>query len=111
MFQWPLVLKLQLKLLNSYFITVDLHNFVFFPVKPLEKPVTTFYQIQPGSDYDVKFNFSANPEPTNMEWRYGSSLDNPEGSISIPGIQDRYSADIEVRTSVLDQAFLREYLW
>ncbi|XP_050691455.1 uncharacterized protein LOC126983048 isoform X4 [Eriocheir sinensis] len=63
--------------------------------KPLEKPVTTFYQIQPGSDYDMKFNFSANPEPTKLEWQYGSNLDNPEGSVSIPGIQDRYSADLE----------------
>ncbi|KAK8740403.1 hypothetical protein OTU49_002893 [Cherax quadricarinatus] len=67
-------------------------NVVF---KPVEKPVSTFYQIRPGNDYEVKLNFSANPAPIRKEWRYGKSFENVEGSISIPGSDGHYRADIE----------------
>ncbi|XP_069195472.1 fasciclin-3 isoform X11 [Procambarus clarkii] len=67
-------------------------NVVF---KPVEKPVSTFYQITPGSDYEVKLNFSANPEPIKKEWRYGTSFESIEGSLVIPGSDGHYTTDIE----------------
>ncbi|XP_071536201.1 fasciclin-3 isoform X3 [Panulirus ornatus] len=67
-------------------------NVVF---KPVEKPVSSFYQISSGSDYEVKLNFSANPAPIRREWRYGDSFENTEASIPIPGADGRYTADFE----------------
>ncbi|XP_042220781.1 uncharacterized protein LOC121865434 isoform X13 [Homarus americanus] len=67
-------------------------NVVF---KPVEKPISTFYQISPGSDYEVKLNFSANPKPINKEWRYGDSFEEMEGSLGIPDTDGHYTTDIE----------------
>ncbi|XP_037795491.1 uncharacterized protein LOC119590818 isoform X6 [Penaeus monodon] len=67
-------------------------NVVF---KPVEKPVSTYYQIRPGSDYEVKLNFSANPPPIRKEWRYGDSFQNIAVSIEIPGAKDHYETYME----------------
>lgn len=68
-----------------------------FSVKPVEKDDITFYQIQPGSDYEIKFNFSANPEPMREVWKFGEDLANPEGILNIPSDEGRYSASMAVR--------------
>ncbi|XP_042882947.1 uncharacterized protein LOC122259983 isoform X7 [Penaeus japonicus] len=79
-------------------------NVVF---KPVEKPVSTYYQIRPGSDYEVKLNFSANPPPTRKEWRYGDTFQNIAVSIEIPGAKDRYETYIEELGNGMYTATLR----
>ncbi|XP_068225292.1 fasciclin-3-like isoform X3 [Palaemon carinicauda] len=61
--------------------------------KPIEKPLSTYYQIVPGSDYEVRLNFSANPPPTRTEWRHGDSFQNM--AASIPASHDRYITEVE----------------
>ncbi|XP_066990120.1 fasciclin-3 isoform X20 [Macrobrachium rosenbergii] len=63
--------------------------------KPIEKPLSTYYQIVPGSDYEVRLNFSANPSPTTTEWRYGEGFQNLATSIPVPGATDRYTTSVE----------------
>ncbi|KAK3875846.1 hypothetical protein Pcinc_019299 [Petrolisthes cinctipes] len=63
--------------------------------KPAEQPLTTFYQISPGSDYEVRFNFSANPPPIRQEWRFGESFDNPAKIVAIPSVDGRYTTGLE----------------
>ncbi|XP_069994621.1 fasciclin-3 isoform X13 [Penaeus vannamei] len=75
--------------------------------KPVEKPVSTYYQIRPGSDYEVKLNFSANPPPIRKEWRYGDSFQNIAVSIEIPGAKDRYETYIEELGNGMYTATLR----
>jgi len=79
-------------------------NVVF---KPVEKPVSTFYQIRPGTDYEVRMNFSANPEPTKKEWSYGDTFQTIAVSIPIPGSSDRYTTDIESLGNGMYTAILR----
>ncbi|XP_063881303.1 fasciclin-3-like isoform X4 [Scylla paramamosain] len=63
--------------------------------KPIEKDTTTFYQIQLGSNYEVKFNFSSNPKPDDVMWKFGDNLENPEGSLVIPEARGRYRTYLE----------------
>ncbi|XP_045115621.1 fasciclin-3-like isoform X3 [Portunus trituberculatus] len=63
--------------------------------KPIEKDVTTFYQIQLGSNYEVKFNFSSNPKPHGVMWKFGDNLDVAEGPLVIPESQGRYRTFLE----------------
>ncbi|XP_047499407.1 uncharacterized protein LOC125045879 isoform X3 [Penaeus chinensis] len=79
-------------------------NVVF---KPVEKPVSTYYQIRPGSDYEVKLNFSANPPPIRKEWRYGDSFQNIAVSIEIPGAKDHYETYMEELGNGMYTATLR----
>lgn len=75
--------------------------------KPMEKALSTYYQIVPGNDYEVKFNFTANPVPTRTEWRYGESFQNMAVSIPVPGMDDRYTTNIEDLGDGLYTATLR----
>ncbi|XP_063605376.1 uncharacterized protein LOC134780543 isoform X4 [Penaeus indicus] len=75
--------------------------------KPVEKPVSTYYQIRPGSDYEVKLNFSANPRPIRKEWRYGDSFQNIAVSIEIPGAKDHYETYLEELGNGMYTAVLR----
>lgn len=81
-------------------LAIYLFSFSLLSVKPVPKPVSTYYQIRPDSDYEVKLNFSANPTPIKKEWRYGDSFQNIAVSIPIPGANDRYTTDIEVRAQL-----------
>ncbi|KAK7071529.1 hypothetical protein SK128_013945, partial [Halocaridina rubra] len=74
--------------------------------KPVEKSLTTYYQIVPGSDYEVRFNFSAYPTPTKVEWRYGESFQNTPISIPVPGSSERYSTNLETLDIGLHTAIL-----
>lgn len=97
-------------MVNRIFRQISLHSFLF-PVKPVEKEVTTFYQISPGRDYEVKLNYSANPSPNAQQWKYGDSFESTENVMSIPGDYDGYIADYEASNLYIVQHCIQPCLF
>ncbi|XP_076038758.1 uncharacterized protein LOC143023969 isoform X3 [Oratosquilla oratoria] len=62
---------------------------------PVHKPPQTYYQIRPGADYEVVYNFSSNPTPRSIVWSYGDTFENMVASISVPGEDERYTTNIQ----------------
>ena len=62
-------------------------------VAPVKMEPKTFYEVQLDTEYDIAINFSSNPQPKSLLWKYGFADESVEtSSIPVPGLENTYTA-------------------
>ncbi|CAL4228710.1 unnamed protein product, partial [Meganyctiphanes norvegica] len=74
---------------------------------PIKQRVQTFKYILLHSDYEIRLNFSSNPQPNNTEWFYQTNFMKMPSNIQIPSDNRKFSTSLINLGNFNHQALLR----